>query len=105
MEEQRYRVKGQQFRNITCSVGPENAERIIIGAHYDACGDQEGADDNASGIAGLLELARLLNNADLRYRVDFVAYTLEEPPFSGAIIWAVICMQNTCMTNTYRLKE
>ncbi|HNP23467.1 MAG TPA: M28 family peptidase [Panacibacter sp.] len=81
VEEQRYRVKGQQFRNITCSVGPENAERIIIGAHYDACGDQEGADDNASGIAGLLELARLLNNADLRYRVDFVAYTLEEPPF------------------------
>ncbi len=44
-------------------------------------GDSEGADDNASGVAGLLELARLLSKEKLKYRIDFVAYTLEEPPF------------------------
>lgn len=81
VEEQRYSFREEQFRNIICSIGPENAERIIIGAHYDACGDQEGADDNASGVSALLELARLLKNADLKYRIDFVAFTLEEPPF------------------------
>ncbi|WP_244543132.1 M28 family peptidase [Cellulophaga fucicola] len=52
-----------------------------MGAHYDVYGDQEGADDNASGVAGLLELARLLAKEKLDYRIDFVAYTLEEPPF------------------------
>jgi hypothetical protein len=42
-----------------------------------------GADDNASAIAGLLEIARLVktHEKELPYRVDFVAYTLEEPPF------------------------
>ncbi|HEX9599905.1 MAG TPA: M28 family peptidase, partial [Mariniflexile sp.] len=56
-------------------------ERVIIGAHYDVCGNQQGADDNASGVTGLLELARLLSKEKLNYRIDFVAYTLEEPPF------------------------
>jgi len=62
-------------------IGPPDAERIIIGAHYDVCGNQPGADDNASGITGLLELSRLLKNTDLKYRIDIVAYSLEEPPF------------------------
>jgi len=58
-----------------------NHKRIIIGAHYDVFGDSEGADDNASGVVGLLQLARLLSKEKLKYRIDFVAYTLEEPPF------------------------
>ena len=61
--------------------GPENAPRIVVGAHYDVCGYQQGADDNASGVAGLLELARLLQNQKLNFRIELVAYTLEEPPF------------------------
>nr|GFC84151.1 hypothetical protein [Tanacetum cinerariifolium] len=54
-------------------------------AHYDVCGEQPGADDNASAVAGLLETARLLQSqaATLRHRIDFVAYSLEEPPFFG----------------------
>lgn len=71
------------YKNIICTINPEKKERIIIGAHYDVCGNQDGADDNASGIVGLLELARQLKNLDLNYRIDFVAYTLEEPPFFG----------------------
>ncbi len=78
---QGFKVEGRKFRNIICSVGPENAKRIIIGAHYDVCGNQAGADDNASGVAGLLELARLLKSQTLKYRIDFVAYSLEEPPY------------------------
>jgi len=78
---QEYTVKGQIYKNVVCSFGIQNKERIIIGAHYDVCGNQEGADDNASGVVGLLELARLLKGVPLNYRVDLVAYTLEEPPY------------------------
>lgn len=78
---QNYEADGQEFKNVICSIGPKDAERIIVGAHYDACLDQEGADDNASGVCGMLELARLLKNENLKYRIDFVAYANEEPPF------------------------
>ena len=78
-----FSVNGRTYRNIICSFGPENSERIIIGAHYDVCFDQPGADDNASGVAGLLEVARLMSfyKPDLKNRIDLVAFTLEEPPF------------------------
>ena len=78
---QEYYVKGNIFKNVIASFGTENNRRIIIGAHYDVCGKQEGADDNATGVVALLELARLLKNQKLNYRIDLVAYTLEEPPF------------------------
>jgi len=78
---QEYMVDQKSYQNIICSFGTENKKRIVIGAHYDVCGDQEGADDNASGVVGLLELSRLLNGKKLTYRIDLVAYTLEEPPY------------------------
>ena len=72
------------YRNVIGSIGTQNKKRFVVGAHYDVCGNQQGADDNASGTAGLLELARLLGKeTDLKYRYDFVAYTLEEPPYFG----------------------
>lgn len=82
-EEQKFMAEGKEYKNILCSYGPEHAPRIIVGAHYDVCGDQPGADDNASGVAGLLELARLLDSLkpQINYRIDLVAFTLEEPPF------------------------
>jgi len=80
---QNYTVEGSEYKNIICSFGPQDAPRIIIGAHYDVCGDQPGADDNASGVAGLLETGRMINELkpQLKYRIDLVAYSLEEPPF------------------------
>lgn len=78
---QNYTVDGDTYKNVIASIGIKNKERIIVGAHYDVYGNQTGADDNASGVAGLLELARLLSKEKLKYRIDFVAYTLEEPPF------------------------
>lgn len=83
VDTQAYDVDGKEYKNLICSFGPEDGERIIVGAHYDVCEEQAGADDNASGTAGILELARLLHEhqPDLNYRVDLVAYTLEEPPY------------------------
>ena len=72
---------GAQYRNVTALFGPETAERIVIGAHYDTCDPLPGADDNASGVAGLLELARLLGLNPPPLRVELVAYSLEEPPY------------------------
>jgi hypothetical protein len=81
VEEQKYTFRNDRYKNIICSVNTEKPERIIVGAHYDVCGNQDGADDNASGVVGLIDLARLLKNEKLNYRIDFVAFTLEEPPF------------------------
>ncbi|MGD0883922.1 MAG: M28 family peptidase [Thermodesulfovibrionales bacterium] len=53
---------------------------LVIGAHYDTVVGTPGADDNASGIAGLLELARLTALSPHRRTVRFVAFSLEEPP-------------------------
>lgn len=78
---QEYKVDGKVYKNVITSFGTENTKRIIIGAHYDVCGDQQGADDNATGVTALLELARMLKGQKLKYRVDLVAYTLEEPPY------------------------
>jgi hypothetical protein len=79
--EQPFEVAGQTYRNVIASFGPEAGERIVIGAHYDAYQRYPAADDNASGVAGLLELAGLLAKENLAVRVDLVAYTLEEPPY------------------------
>lgn len=79
--EQHFIVNGKTYQNIICSFGTQNAKRIVVGAHYDVCEEQEGADDNASGVVGLLELARLLKNKSLKTQIDLVAYTLEEPPY------------------------
>ena len=78
---QTFMVNGKEYKNVIGSVCTNKPDRIIIGAHYDVAGEQEGADDNASGVTGILELARLLSKQKLNSRIDFVAYCLEEPPF------------------------
>jgi len=78
---QSYLVNNQEYKNVVCVFGSENAKTIVVGAHYDVNGDQDGADDNASGVVGLLELAKQLSGDTLKYRIEMVAYTLEEPPF------------------------
>ena len=81
--EQKWEAAGNEYKNIIASYREEKKRRLIIGAHYDVAGDQEGADDNASAVAGLLETARLIsdNQPEMDYGIDFAAYNLEEPPF------------------------
>lgn len=90
IEIQNYQVDSEKFHNIIAHFGPtidltasyENGspKPIIIGAHYDAYDNTMGADDNASGVAGLLELARMFAENPPTVPVQIVAYTLEELP-------------------------
>ena len=84
-EEQKWMAAGNEYKNIIATYNKGKKRRLIIGAHYDVCGNQPGADDNASAVAGLLETASLIaeNKPDIDYQIDFVAYCLEEPPFYG----------------------
>ena len=81
ISEQLYDADDIKARNIIARFGPAEGARVVIGAHYDSHHDTPGADDNASGVAGLIELARLLAKASLKRPVELVAYTLEEPPY------------------------
>lgn len=72
------------YKNLIVSFGPRNAPVVVLGAHYDSETKSQtpGADDNASGVAGILEISRLLKeqNPKLTKRIDVVAYTNEERP-------------------------
>jgi Zn-dependent M28 family amino/carboxypeptidase len=81
--DQPFQVGGIPYRNVVARYGPDTRERVVVGAHYDAAGPYPGADDNASGVAGLLELASALGKTSLPGTVELVAYTLEEAPFFG----------------------
>ncbi len=68
-------------------------EILVLGAHYDTVRGCPGANDNASGVAVLLELARLLRDRPLERTVRFVAFVNEEKPFSrnptsGSVVYA-----------------
>lgn len=80
---QKWKVDNKIYENVIAKYQPEKKERFIIGAHYDVYKEQPGADDNASSVAGLLEISRMLMQSELTldYGIDFVAFCLEEPPF------------------------
>lgn len=82
---QQYRYEKKLFQNLVVEKIGENIpeEILIVGAHYDSVMDSPGADDNATGIASLLEIIRLLQNYVNQRTLRFVAFTLEEPPFFG----------------------
>lgn len=69
------------YRNIIATVNGINSRRdwLLIGAHYDAAYRSPGADDNGSGVAVMMEVARLLRNTPVAEKIKFVAFTLEEP--------------------------
>jgi Zn-dependent M28 family amino/carboxypeptidase len=81
--------RGTNFRNIVGrSSAQHGASLIILGAHFDSVPGTPGADDNASGVAVLLEAARLLSRARLRSEVLFCAFNLEELNMIGSSYFA-----------------
>lgn len=76
--ELKYAVGGEASRVILARFGPEDPVKVVVGAHYDACGSTPGADDNASGVAGLIELGRLLSQHPPKGCVELAAYPHEE---------------------------
>lgn len=82
IKSQIFRFNGQTFRNIEVEIsgGKKSSEIIVIGAHFDTAPGTPGADDNASGIAATLELARLLKARRFQRTIRLVGFTNEEPP-------------------------
>lgn len=81
VESQVIDYSGRSYRNVIGRFRAGQGPRVIVGAHYDSCGGTPGADDNASGVAALIELAYLLGKSPLACEVELVAYANEEPPF------------------------
>jgi Zn-dependent M28 family amino/carboxypeptidase len=80
---QSYDTHGMRCENLEVMVpGAARASEIIVaGAHYDTVPGSPGADDNASGVAGVIEIARALRPLQLARTVKLVAFVNEEPPF------------------------
>jgi hypothetical protein len=83
---QSFRLMEGAYRNVIArKPGTDpGAGVVIVGAHYDAYGEMPGADDNASGVAVLLELARTLPAVPCRRTRLLVAFANEEPPLFGS---------------------
>jgi aminopeptidase YwaD len=85
VESDYFNYRGKRFRNLVGRLGPQRgASVIILGAHFDSVEGTPGADDNASGLAVLLEAARLLSQVKLRSQVLFCAFNLEELNMIGS---------------------
>ncbi len=95
---QAFQIKGKSFYNIEAEIrGAVRPEKIIvIGAHYDSAVGTPGANDNASGVAALIEMARVFSEKQPACTVRFVAFANEEPPFfwsknMGSLVYARKC--------------
>ena len=80
----KFSVDGETYQNISLLYGDGVKPRIIVGAHYDSFQGLPGADDNASGVAVLIELAKLFTDRDNKNDIELIAYSLEEPPNFGS---------------------
>ncbi len=80
---QAFEVQGKTVTNVAAEIvgSARPAEILVIGGHYDSVVGSPGANDNASGVAAVLEIARLLAGQRLERTVRFVAFVNEEPPF------------------------
>ncbi|CAN1722370.1 M28 family peptidase [Hyphomicrobium sp. 1Nfss2.1] len=83
---QAYDVDGKSVRNISVEIAPQDAgpatPSLVVGAHYDSYGNAPGANDNGSGSAAVIELARLLKDMPLKdKRLRLVLFVNEEPPY------------------------
>ena len=80
---QAYDVRGMRCENLEVAIPGSRrpGEIVLAGAHYDTVAGSPGADDNASGVAGLIEIARAVRDASPQRTVKLVAFVNEEPPF------------------------
>jgi Zn-dependent M28 family amino/carboxypeptidase len=91
---------GHEVRNVEATLpGRKRPNRVwVVGAHYDSIPGSPAANDNASAVAGLLEVARLLGRSQARDTIRFVAFVNEEPPYykgplMGSTVYATACRQ------------
>lgn len=98
---QTYQCMGNAFSNIIVTIpGQKEPEKIfIIGAHYDTVLGTPGADDNASAVATLLEMCRLLKGYLPSKTLKLIFFVLEEPPafrtsYMGSYVYAKKAKEN-----------
>jgi hypothetical protein len=76
-----FEAHGVAVSNVVAEVPGLSGALVVVGAHYDSADGAPGANDNASGVAVLLELARYFRVAEPTQTLRFVAFVNEEPPF------------------------
>jgi Zn-dependent M28 family amino/carboxypeptidase len=87
---QEFQAQGTALKNLILELpaAPARSQRslspVVIGAHYDAVPNSPGADDNATGVAVLLELARAFAQSPIRYPLRLIAFDLEEQGLAGS---------------------
>jgi hypothetical protein len=97
--EQSYPVEGKMVKNIEIEIkGWNPSEIVIVGAHYDSVSGSPGANDNASGVGALLELADRWKDRRPNRTIRFVAFVNEEPPYfqteqMGSRVYARRCRE------------
>lgn len=81
--EETYDAIGDEATNLIVETpgGKKPDEIVLLGAHYDTCGETPGADDNASAVAVMLEVSRLLSRHIGKRTARYVAFACEEPPY------------------------
>nr|HID58556.1 M20/M25/M40 family metallo-hydrolase [Desulfobacterales bacterium] len=84
VDRQTYSCYGRSVSNLIVEKAGTEDGVVVVGAHYDTVPGTPGADDNASGVAGLLELARLHKRVLTRKHLVYVAFVNEEPPCFGS---------------------
>ena len=97
VETHEFEFNGKTHQNLILnlkSTPASNLPPILIGAHYDAVPGTPGADDNATGVAVLLELAAVFARTGLKYPVRLVAFDLEEYGLLGSTAYARQLKQN-----------
>lgn len=101
-----YLVDDKPVFNISAEIkGQKKPESIVlVGAHYDSVEGTPGADDNATGIAGLLEIARLMSGERFDRTLRLVAFTLEEPPFFSTELMGSMKYAATCKKKRDRIE-
>jgi Zn-dependent M28 family amino/carboxypeptidase len=91
VETHEFQVRGKTHENLILNLPAGNNHQkppILIGAHYDGVPGTPGADDNATGVVVLLELARVFAAAPLNYPVRLVAFDMEEYGMLGSSQYA-----------------
>ncbi len=98
VQRQGYEISGKKYYNLEVEIpGTDKAnEIVIIGGHYDSVTASPGANDNSSGAAGVLELARIFAGKNISRTLRFVEFVNEEPPFfwtpdMGSMVYAKRC--------------
>ncbi|MDE2179292.1 MAG: M20/M25/M40 family metallo-hydrolase [candidate division NC10 bacterium] len=86
--EERFRCEGRWYRNLIASrLGSFRNGQVLVVAHYDTVPNSPGADDNASGVAGLLEVAGALACHRFKHDLVFIAFALEEYGNPGSLYY------------------